>query len=50
VHKGVELHNTPRCEEIEERFGNLISSIIDSHKAQTERQAKARRRKRVEAA
>lgn len=30
--KGVELHNAPRCEELSERFGPLISAIIDAYK------------------
>jgi DNA-binding transcriptional ArsR family regulator len=46
--RGVELHNTPRCAEISDRFGDLIESIIQAHKAQSERGA--RRRKRAKAA
>ena len=41
--RGVEMHNTPRCDEIEERFPGLIAAIIKAHKAQAERQAQARK-------
>lgn len=29
--KGVELHNTLRCKEIESRFGPLVSSILKAY-------------------
>ena len=29
--RGVEMHNTSRCEEIENRFPGLIKSIINAH-------------------
>ena len=35
--RGVELHNSTRCEELQERFGPLIQSIIDAHMAEVER-------------
>ena len=38
--KGVELHNSPRCTEIEERFGGLVASIIEAHKRQIKAQAR----------
>ena len=41
--RGVELHNTDRCSEIAPRFGPLIMAILESHKAQAERD-KARAR------
>ena len=41
--RGVELLNTPRCEEINSRFGNLISAVIEAHLAQAARQQSARR-------
>jgi DNA-binding transcriptional ArsR family regulator len=44
---GVELHNRPRCEEIQERFGALITAILEAHKAQVERERAAKRRKRA---
>jgi hypothetical protein len=31
---GVEMHNTSRCAEIEERFPGLISSIVNAHNVQ----------------
>lgn len=36
--RGVELHNTPRCEELNARFGALIPSILEAHRAQIERE------------
>ena len=43
--KGVELHNTSRCAEIDERFPGLIGSIMNAHKMQTERQRRVRAKK-----
>jgi DNA-binding transcriptional ArsR family regulator len=31
---GVEMHNTSRCAEIEDRFPGLISSIVNAHNVQ----------------
>lgn len=45
--RGVELHNSTRCDELAERFGPLIQSIIDAHKAEVER---ARRKPKAPAA
>src|SRR6201988_4649522 len=43
--RGVEMHNTSRCPEIESRFPGLIAAIINAHKAQLEgKQATARKR------
>jgi DNA-binding transcriptional ArsR family regulator len=42
--KGVELHNTPRTE-LCERFGPLIGTIIDAHRAERERQKPKRPRR-----
>ena len=47
--RGVELHNTARCQEISGRFGPLISSVLAAHLAQEQRHkvgAKTRRTKR----
>ncbi|HEV2702228.1 MAG TPA: helix-turn-helix domain-containing protein [Steroidobacteraceae bacterium] len=47
--KGVELHNTARCQEISARFGPLVSSVLAAHLAQEHRHkagAKTRRTKR----
>jgi DNA-binding transcriptional ArsR family regulator len=32
--RGIEMHNTSRCAEIEERFPGLISSIVNAHNVQ----------------
>lgn len=41
---GVELHNTSRCDELKERFGPLMQTILEAHKGQCERQARKRKR------
>jgi DNA-binding transcriptional ArsR family regulator len=42
--RGVEMHNTSRCPEIEGRFPGLIAAILNAHKAQLEsRRAAARK-------
>ena len=38
---GVEMHNTSRCTEIDQRFPGLIAAIVKAHKAQSEEQQKA---------
>src|SRR5262245_60442096 len=45
--KGVELHNTPRHEDIHERFGKLITAIIEAHTAQTRRVQRSQRARRA---
>jgi DNA-binding transcriptional ArsR family regulator len=47
--KGVAMHNSPRCAEIDQRFPGLVGTIINSHRVQTERE-RARRRKPAKAA
>src|ERR1700761_1020536 len=32
--RGVEMHNTSRCQEIDRRFPGLIAAIINAHKIQ----------------
>lgn len=32
--KGVEVHNTPRCKELEGRFGPMIQAILDAYARQ----------------
>jgi len=32
--KGVEMHNTTRCMELKERFGPLISAVMDAYRLQ----------------
>jgi DNA-binding transcriptional ArsR family regulator len=34
--RGVEMHNTSRCSEIESRFPGLIAAIINAHRVQME--------------
>jgi DNA-binding transcriptional ArsR family regulator len=38
--KGVEMHNTTRCDELKERFGPMIRSILDAYFAKTRRTKK----------
>jgi DNA-binding transcriptional ArsR family regulator len=42
--RGVEVHNTSRCVEIEKRFPGLIKSIVQAYKTQS--QSTARRKPR----
>jgi DNA-binding transcriptional ArsR family regulator len=48
--KGVEMLNTARHDELQERFGALIMAIIDAHTAQRERELRAKRTRRAKAA
>jgi len=32
--RGIEMHNTSRCTEIEKRFPGLIAAIVNAHKVQ----------------
>jgi DNA-binding transcriptional ArsR family regulator len=34
--RGVEMHNTSRCSEIESRFPGLLAAIVNAYEAQTE--------------
>jgi DNA-binding transcriptional ArsR family regulator len=36
--RGVEVHNTSRCAEIEQRFPGLIRAIVNAHTIQSERE------------
>ena len=45
--RGVEMHNTSRCAEIDKRFPGLIMAIVKAHKVQLE--AKKRKAKRKSA-
>lgn len=40
--RGVEVHNTSRCAEIEERFPGLIRAIVNAHTIQSEKKAPKR--------
>lgn len=42
--RGVELLNTTRCEEISERFGPLLSSIVAAYQDEVERAKKAKKK------
>jgi DNA-binding transcriptional ArsR family regulator len=33
--RGVQMHNTPRCAEIDQRFPGLIMAIVKAHKVQS---------------
>jgi DNA-binding transcriptional ArsR family regulator len=44
--RGVEMHNTSRCSEIEARFPGLIAAIINAHKIQMESAKGAGKKKR----
>ncbi|MGJ5818622.1 ArsR/SmtB family transcription factor [Paludibaculum fermentans] len=39
--RGVEMHNTTRCAEIESRFPGLLFAILTAHNLQQERKVKA---------
>jgi DNA-binding transcriptional ArsR family regulator len=39
--RGVEMHNTSRCAEIDERFPGLIASIVRAHQIQLEGKPRA---------
>jgi DNA-binding transcriptional ArsR family regulator len=39
--RGVEMHNTSRCAEIEKRFPGLVVAIVKAHLAQSEQRARA---------
>lgn len=40
---GVEVHNTSRCAELEQRFPGLIKAIVSAHAIQSASQARARK-------
>jgi len=48
--RGVELHNTARCQELAGRFGPLISSVLAAHLAQEQRHSAAARPRRIKRA
>jgi DNA-binding transcriptional ArsR family regulator len=45
--RGVEMHNTSRCDEINARFPGLLPAIMNAHRTQTEHKRTPVRRKRV---
>ncbi len=42
--KGVEMHNTSRCAEIDKRFPGLITSIVNAHNIQSQTMRPRRRK------
>jgi DNA-binding transcriptional ArsR family regulator len=45
--RGVEMHNTSRCSEVDQRFPGLIAAIVNAHRLQSEQKsAAAKTRKR----
>jgi hypothetical protein len=48
--KGVELHNTPRCQELTPRFGALITAVLAGHAAQEQRRNAAAKPRRIKRA
>jgi DNA-binding transcriptional ArsR family regulator len=44
--QGVEMHNTPRCAEIDKRFPGLIAAIVKAHHIQLAEAARGNGRKR----
>ncbi len=45
--RGVEMHNTSRCEEINARFPGLLPAIMNAHRTQMEQKRAPARKKRV---
>lgn len=45
--QGVEMQNTSRCAELEQRFPGLISSIVNAHNVQLRTKGRAVRRRKV---
>jgi DNA-binding transcriptional ArsR family regulator len=41
--RGVEMHNTSRCAELEQRFPGLIAAIVKAHAIQSQDEARARK-------
>jgi DNA-binding transcriptional ArsR family regulator len=41
--KGVEMHNTTRCAELKERFGDMLSTILNTYATQNSRRTAFRR-------
>ncbi len=41
--RGVEMHNTSRCAELEQRFPGLLRAIVNAHAIQLEDEARAKK-------
>jgi DNA-binding transcriptional ArsR family regulator len=48
--RGVEMHNTSRCGELEQRFPGLIAAIVNAHKIQRQEKDRAATSKKRQAA
>jgi DNA-binding transcriptional ArsR family regulator len=48
--KGVQLHNTSRCQELGPRFGTLIAAVLAAHLAQEQRLLAVHKTRRVKRA
>jgi DNA-binding transcriptional ArsR family regulator len=48
--RGVEMHNTSRCAEIEQRYSGLIATIVNAHNIQLADEAKSARKSAKKAA
>jgi DNA-binding transcriptional ArsR family regulator len=44
--KGVELHNTSRCQELAARVGPLLTTVLAAHQAQEQRRSTAQKTRR----
>lgn len=45
--RGVEMHNTSRCEEINAKFPGLLPAIMSAHRSQMEKKCAPPRKKRA---
>jgi DNA-binding transcriptional ArsR family regulator len=45
--QGVEMHNTSRCKEIEQRFPGLVGAILKAHGVQAAGRSRATKRKQA---
>ena len=44
--RGVQMHNTSRCGELQKRFPGLIAAIVNAHKVQLDAKSKPAKKKR----
>jgi DNA-binding transcriptional ArsR family regulator len=42
--RGVEVHNTPRCSEIDKRFPGLLAAIVNAHHTQSKQKPRSKRK------
>jgi DNA-binding transcriptional ArsR family regulator len=45
--KGVEMHNTTRCTELKERFGDMLTAILNTYVAQNSRRENGARDRKL---